>query len=202
MTEPTQSAGPGVEELLERIARRPAPRDLWRLRGLLQAHAGEGPQVALVQDLNREFYLYLSEVQSKLNARHFNDLASRLDVGSVGLLALQDILVEQEDVWKSLLLGGLGEGMMVLASRQYVKAWERDLESVHRRAAWMLYDLLWRISLRYQPQMATGERQELIDASLLPALEEDTPFETRMLLLLRLFQVLLLLSTAPLYVTE
>jgi hypothetical protein len=185
-------------ELLSRIARQPTPADLWALRGTLLACTEGQSNVQLVNEVAREFYLYLSELQSKMTARHYNEMASRLDIGSVGTLALQDILLERESLWQNLLLGGLGEGLMVLASRQYVKAWEQELKSVHRRAAWTLYGVLWQLSCQFQPDLALAERQALIEATLAPVLDDDTPSETKMLLLLRLFQIALLILIAPL----
>ncbi len=187
-----------LNELLSHIARQPTADDLWTLRGTLLACTRDEPAAQLVTEVAREFFLYVSELQSKMTARQYNELASRLDIGSIGMLALQDIMLEQENMWENLVLGGLGEGLMVLASRQYIKAWEQELDSVRRRAAWSLYGVLWQLSHQYQPDMAASERQALIEATLAPALDSDTPSETRTLLLLRLFQTVLLLLAAPL----
>lgn len=186
-----------LRELLNRIASQPTTSDLWALRGALLARHDE-PGAMQAHAIAREFYLYLSELQSKLDARQFNELASLLDVGAVGMLALQDILLEKQDLWKNLLLGGLGEGLMVLASRQYVRAWARELELTNRRVAWTLYDALWQISRQLQPQQAEVERQALIEASLAPVLDDATPLEAKVLLMLRLFQTVLLTLIAPL----
>lgn len=191
-----------LNKLLNHIAQQPTVDDLWTLRGTLLACTKDQPDTQLVHEIAREFFMYLSELQSKMTARHYNELASWLDMGSVGMLALQDILMEQKDLWKNLVLGGLGEGLMVMASRQYVRAWVQELKSVHRHAAWALYGVLWRLSSQYQPDLATNERQALIDATLAPALDDDTPFEAKTLLMLRLFQTVLLLLAAPLCVRQ
>jgi hypothetical protein len=133
-----------------------------------------------------------------MTARQYNELASRLDVGAVGMLALQDILLEREELGKNLLLGGLGEGLMVWASRQYVKAWEQELQLTHQRVAWTLYDMLWGLSRRFQPDQPETERRALIEATLAPVRDDDTPLESKILLLLRLFQTVLLVLIAPL----
>ncbi len=197
MTETPSANVAHLGRLLDGIARQPTTAGLWSLHGTLLACTQDHPDAPLVNELAREFYLYLSEVQSKLSARQYNELASRLDVGSVGTLALQDVLFERQDVWKNLLLGGIGEGLMVLASRQYIKAWEQELESVHRRAAWFLYGVLWQLSLRFQADLSSTERQALIEKTLAPTLEGDTPVESKILLILRLYQTLLILLAAP-----
>jgi hypothetical protein len=198
MASVTQKDLTRLKDLLSHIAHEPTCNDLWTLRGTLLVCTQDQPEGQLVNEVAREFYIYLSELQSKMTARQYNELASRLDIGSVGMLALQDIIVEHEHLWTSLLLGGIGEGLMVLASRQYIKAWEQELKSVHRRAAWTLYGVLWQLSHQYQPEMASNERQALIETTLAPALDEQTPFETKALMLLRLFQTVLLLLAAPL----
>jgi hypothetical protein len=189
-----------LKALLNHIARRPTADDLWRLHGTLLVCTQDHPDAQLIHHVAREFYVYVSEIQSKMTARQYNELASRLDIASVGVLALQDILIERDHLRLSLLLGSIGEGLMVLASRQYVKAWEQELRSVHRNAAWMLYEIWWQLSRKHQPDMPTLERQVLIEATLARALDEEAPFESRMLLLLRLFQIALLLLAAPLCV--
>jgi hypothetical protein len=187
-----------MSELLGSIARKPTADDLWALRGAVLACEEAGHDTQLVHRVIREFYSYVSEVQSKISAQRYNELASRLDIASVGVLALQDIMVERENLGLSLLLGSFGEGLMILASRQYVKAWEQELRSVHQRAAWVLYDVWWRLSLQYRPDIPGDDRRALIDATIAPARESDLTFEERMLLLLRLFQIALLLLSAPL----
>lgn len=187
-----------LAHLLNQIAHKPLATDLWKLRGTLLACSDDHPRVSKVNDIAREFFFYLSELQSKLSARQYNELASRLDIGSVGTLALQDILLERENLTQNLLLGGLGEGLMVMASRQYIKAWEQELQSVHRRAAWSLYGILWELSKQHQPEMKANERQDLIEETLTPALDPETPSHQKMLILLRLFQVTLLLTAVPL----
>ena len=187
-----------LNELLNRIARQPTADDLWMLRGALLAVVEEQPGAQLVHEIAREFFLYVSELQGKVTARAYNVLASRLDIGAVGMLALQGILQEQESLMKNLLLGGIGEGFMVVASRQYIKAWEQELRSLHRQVAWTLYGVLWSMSTQYQHNMTANERRALIETTLAPALDDDTPFETKTLLVLRLFQSVLLLAAAPL----
>jgi hypothetical protein len=202
MTEASKDDLVLLQEQLNRIARLPTATDLWKLHGILLACTQEKPDAQLALHIARHFYFYLSELQSKLTARQYNELASRLDIASVGVLALQDILIEHEHLGKSLLLGGIGESLMVMASRQYVRAWEQELRSVQRDAAWTLYHVLWQLSCRFQPGMRASQRRTLIDATLEPALDDDVSLETRILLLLRLFQVSLLILLAPYYTPQ
>ena len=84
------------------------------------------------------------------------------------------------------------------AERLIIRPLEQELRSVHRSAAWALYDALWKISRQLQPEQAEDERQALIEASLAPVLDDATAPEAKILLLLRLFQTTLLTLIAPL----
>ena len=195
MTEKNQAR---LNEILSRIAHKPSTDDLWALHGVLLACTADQPHAQLANEVAREFYLYLSELQSKMTSQQYNELASWMDIGAVGMVALQDILAERGSFWKNLLLGGMGESLMALASRQYVKAWKQELQSVQQRTAWNLYGMLWQLSCQQQPDMETSKRQTLIDTALTPLLDENQPFETQVLLVLRLFQAVLLLLATPL----
>jgi len=187
----------GLQSILRQVLQEPTPEALWELQGALRvraAGASEGEARALRHALEAagEFYFYLSELQSKTTAREFSELASLLDIGAVGLVALENLVAEGEGLWEKVLLGGLGESLMVLASRQYIKAWAQETELVHRQAAWYLSGALWRLSVECQPDLAAERRQALIQALLAPSLEAGTPVPAKIALLGRLFQVLLL----------
>ncbi len=201
---PTTTSVARLNDLLGRITHQPQVEDLWALRATLLACADEGaaedrPNIEQSLDLVREFDFYLCSLQSKLTARHYNELASFLDMGAVGALALQDLLCEGEKSLKSYLLGGLSESMIVLASRQYIKAWDHEMQGVHHQAAWFLYDAWWRISRRAQPELPPDKRQALVDELIRPAMDKDRSPQTRMALLIRLFQTALLVLLTPLW---
>jgi hypothetical protein len=187
-----------IKAILDLILREPAPAALWALQGELLVREGSASEEALpalkrAQEAVTEFYLYLSELQSKTSARTFSELASLLDMGAVGAVALENVVAERETILEKLLLGGLGESLMVLASRQYIKAWEAESGLVHRQAAWYLLEALWRLSAQNQPALPPAERKDRIQALLAPCLDEETPAALKVVLLVRLFQVLLLI---------
>ncbi|OQY18121.1 MAG: hypothetical protein B6I35_13500 [Anaerolineaceae bacterium 4572_32.2] len=186
-----------LETALSQVLACPTPEGLWQLRADLlpladNLPAGQRKDAVRSLEIAREFHGYLAELRSKMTAREYSQLASRMDVGSVGMLALQDLLTEREHLLKSLFMGGLSEGLMVLATLQYVKAWEAELALTHDQALWWLFEELWRLSGEFRPQMAAGERRKLIDALLAPARSEETEPALKVALLLHLFQVLLL----------
>jgi hypothetical protein len=186
-----------LESILHRVLQEPTPEALWELQGALRVRSADGSEdearaSSHALEAAGQFYLYLSELQSKTTAREFSELASLLDIGAVGLVAVESLVTEGEKLWEKVLLGGMGESLMVLASRQYIKAWAQETELVHRRAAWYLFGALWRLSVECQPDLGAEQRQALIQALLAPSLEAETPVSAKIALLGRLFQVLLL----------
>ena len=180
-----------MQDAVRTILTQPSPQSLVAIQGMLLARSEE-TAVAPALELAGRFFEYLSELQSKLTARQYSELASRLDIGAVGTVALDNILFAQEEHrWPSLLLGALGEGLMVAASRQYIKGWETELRAVHARAAWYLAEALWRTSREMQPDLSAGERWQAIQSLLAPVYEDRLPPSAQSLLLGYIYQVLL-----------
>jgi hypothetical protein len=184
--------------LLRRVLAAPAAGNLLDLQAaLLSAEKGAAQEQQRVRISSAlavldDFYDYIVELQGKLDAHAFAELASKLDIGAVGGVVLDNIFDAGEHFMRRLVIGGLSETLMVLASRQYVKAYNRDLDSMHRQSAWRVRSHLWRLSAANRPELADETRTALVDALLAPVLVEDNPSELRAILLGRLFQVLLL----------
>jgi hypothetical protein len=83
---------------------------------------------------------------------------------------------------------------MVLATLQYIKAWETETALVHNQKIWWLFEGLWRLSREFRPEMAAEERRKLIDALLAPARSKETEPTVKVALLVRIFQILLISS--------
>lgn len=183
-----------LHSLASALLQQPTPELLWDLRAFLltQESTAKDEQKATLYDLAGEFYAYLSELRSKTSARDYNRLASLLDLASVGVLAMEDVLTLREKMVEKLLLGGLAESLMVLGSFQYVKAWDRETDLIHHRAAWFLYGELWRLSVSLQPGLPAEKRQELVASLLAPLRRDNVPVPMKVALAGRIFQVLLL----------
>ena len=87
---------------------------------------------------------------------------------------------------------------MVIARRQYVKAWETETRLIHEHTAWHLRQTLWRWSVEQQPDLAPAARLEAIRRLVAPVLDPAVPAAGKLLLLGRLFQVLLLAKVSQL----
>lgn len=186
------------QDLLERLLTEPTPADLVGLQTRLLAAESDPSRAAAARRalaVAGEFHTYLTELEAKSSARQYSELASLLDIGAVGGVALENLTEAGESLLQRMLLGGLSESLMVLASRQYVKAWGREMRPVYLRAAWFLRGELWRLSVAGRPDMAVEERAALVDGLLAPALD-DAADQVCVALLGRLFQVLLVIHLA------
>jgi hypothetical protein len=187
-----------LPDILRPILTAPTPAALVALQGALLM-AGRGGDAAESLAIAGEFHAYLSELQSKLTAKEYNELASRLDIGAVGVVALENLIqTDREQFWERLLLGAMSEILMVAASRQYIRAWDSETGLVHRRAAWYLAEALWRTSAEMQPDLAPSRRWEAIQQLLAPAYSAGVPAPEKAVLLGRVFQILLLTYLARL----
>jgi hypothetical protein len=76
-----------------------------------------------------------------------------------------------------------------------VRAWEGELAAVHRGAAWVLYDVLWRWTSDRNPDLPPGDRRALLDELMAPILAPDSPGLVKAALICRLFQLLIAAHT-------
>jgi hypothetical protein len=128
-----------------------------------------------------------------MSSRDFSNLASKLDIAAVSGVIL-DRLAEASNppaLALDLFSGAISEGLMVLATRQHVRAWEGELSTVHRSAAWILYDELWRWTGERSPGIAPPQRRALLDELMAPILAPDSPGLLKAALICRLFQLLI-----------
>jgi hypothetical protein len=145
-------------------------------------------------DILDAFHHFLNELLASSTAREYSHFASILDIGAVGGVAIQNLLDrrESEGWWQRLLLGGLSESLMILAARQYVKAWENEMTADMEHAAWFIYRRYWQLSAEMQPELAPDERRRLVDELLAPIKDSEVNGTAKAVLIGRLFQILLI----------
>lgn len=188
-----------LQDAVASILTRPTPEVLVAIQGALLALEDQEEEASQALEVAGHFHAYLCELRCKVTARDYSELASRLDIGAVGAVALENLIAgDGQDLWKRLMLGAVGEGLMVAASRQYIKGWQAEARLVHCEAAWYLGGALWQTSQHMQPDLSAGERWQAIERLLAPARDPDTPAPALAPLLGRIFQVLLLIHVTPL----
>lgn len=184
--------------ILQSILTKPAPADLLSLQSALLSweEKADSPlareRTTAALSLLGDFYNFLVGLESKLEAHAFAELASKMDVGAVAGVVAENVLGAGKKLLERVLVGGFSEALTVLASRQYVKAYNRELEAFFQQVAWQLRAHLWRFSAARRPEMAPAERAALIDSLFAPIFKRETPGSTKPIVLGCLFQVLLL----------
>lgn len=184
-----------IKETLTAVLTVPSPSALWQLKGdLAQAMV---PDTALLWSGLNHFYEFLNHLSASMSAHEYSKFATLLDIGAVGGVALERVFepsLSGQELWKRLLIGGASESLMVLASRQYIKAFQTEIAASCRQAAWHLYQELWRLSAQLQPSMDPAVRRQTIDAALAPIHDDQLSTDSKALLICRLFQILLLIQ--------
>lgn len=180
-----------IEDSLALLLTAPSAEAVWRLRGdLLEAGT---PADEHLLGLLGAFHDYLDRLATGMSSRDYSQLASKLDISAISGVILERLAEESGSpkLGLNLVAGAISEGLMALATRQHVKAWEGELAAVHRSAAWVLFDELWRWSSERNPEINATERRGLLDRLLAPALDPQQPGLLRAALICRLFQILI-----------
>ena len=176
---------------LTEVLTRPSPGSLWQLRAdLLESGMDDQARPLAIVDA---FHHFLNQLVASSTAREYSHLASILDMAAVAGVAFQNLMEEgdSEEWWRRFVVGAISEGMMVLAARQYVKAWEEEMRSDFNAAAWYFAQEYWRLSSDLQPELAPGKRRQLVEELFAPFTGDQMDGTVKAGLTVRLFQVLL-----------
>lgn len=190
-----------LAQSLQTVLRQPGPATLVALQEALLAEVTPSAQRDRSLVLARHFHHYLVELQSRLTARQYSELASWLDITAVGLVAFEDLIRGTASSWRDLLIGLASEGLMAVGSRQYIKAWNVEVGPIHEEATWSLREALWQLSEETQPDLSSTQRLEAMRGALPEGLSHASHSE-RAAVLGRLFQTLLLIRVGRLLAAQ
>lgn len=180
-----------VKESLAQVLKMPTPDALWQLRADLLESGLRLDSRAIV--IVGEFHGFLNELVASSTSRQYSHFASILDLGAVGSVAIQNLLEmsESEDWSQRLFAGALGEALMVLAARQYVKAWEEELKANYNAAAWFLSEEFWRLSVELKPELPDARRRQYVGRLDTTLRDEEVEGIVRAAYIVTFFQLLL-----------
>jgi hypothetical protein len=150
-------------EPIKRVLTAPTAAGLRELRAEMLASGF--PRESRAWVVVEEFHRYLDQVATRTTSREYSELASKLDISAVGGVVLEQLIEHEgpEDLALRFLTGLISEGLMIAATRQHVKAWDKELSAVYSGAAWTLYDEMWRWTQRRTPGLPAAERRALLD---------------------------------------
>lgn len=179
-----------VRESLAKVLSSPSARAVWSLRAeLLEGGVAEESRL---WSLLSHFHGFLDRLATSRASRDYSNLASKLDISAISGVILENLGERCEPSEKALRLlsGALSEGLMALATRQHVRAWDQELEAIHRDAAWFLYGELWWWTRHVSPDLEPATRRRLLDGLAAPLLAADAPGLHKAVVIGRLFQIL------------
>ena len=113
------------------------------------------------------FYAFGVEIGGFERSTKAANQASVFDLASVGVLAVENVLTAESRSLMRYLMSGLSEGLMFLASRQYVAGSESVLEGIYKSNALEVRDALWSLArdFRSSEDLASiRQAREAIDA--------------------------------------
>jgi len=112
-------------------------------------------------DALSHFYSFGVEIGGFQRASKTANQASMFDLASVGVLGIENILTAENRSLMRYLMSGLSEGLMFLASRQYVAGSEAVLEGTYKSNALVVRDALWALAKDFR---ATEDLEDIREA--------------------------------------
>jgi hypothetical protein len=177
---------------LRRLISMPTPDALWEFKESLNVDGL--PDDSPLMIITDRFHTFLNELVARSTAREYSHFASLLDMAAVAGVAVENLISgkEDSDFWKRFGLAAISETMMVMAARQYVKAWEVEMAASYNSASWFLSQEFWRLSKELQPDMLDEQRRGLVKELLDPIQDVEVKGVVKAGVIVRLFQLLLL----------
>ena len=195
--------------LREALARFDEPA-LLRLRGDLQVVSrwlvagGDGDRAksaSAALDAVSRFYSFGLEVGGFAKSSQSASQASLFDLASVGVLGVENVLTAEHSSLMRYLMSGLSEGLMFLASRQYVAGSNAVLEATYKAHALTVRDALWSLAMDFRGSgdlSSIKEAREAIDALFAKFDDPSVPLPAKVSLLYQLYGLVAIVRCAQL----
>ena len=145
------------------------------------------------------FHTFASEVKGFVVSRDFSKKASLFDIGSIGVLALENFLTAERKSLFRLLMSGLSEGLAFAASRQYIYGSTAILDGLYRTNSAALYDDLWALATEIRgpfDEKTAREVQQGLDSFFNQLAEPGVRVDRRVAAIYQMYGILVLLHCA------
>ena len=122
------------------------------VRRWLEARGDDGKARTAREALDAltRLHRFSSEIRGFSASRAYSEKASLFDLGAVGTLAVENVLTADKITPMRLLMSGLSEGLMFLASRQYVAGSGAVLAATYETHAVAVQDALWSLAADFR----------------------------------------------------
>jgi hypothetical protein len=152
-------------------------------------------------DALSQFYSFGVEIGGFQRSSKTANQASMFDLASVGVLGIENILTAENRSLMRYLMSGLSEGLMFLASRQYVAGSEAVLEGTYKSHSLSVRDGLWDIAKDFRSTedlAAIREARDAIDALFVKLSDPAAPLHNRVAVLHQLYGLIAIIRCAQL----
>ncbi len=152
-------------------------------------------------DALSHFYAFGVEVGGFQRSSKTANQASLFDLASVGVLGIENILTAEHKSLMRYLMSGLSEGLMFLASRQYVAGSEAVLEGTYKANALLVRDGLWALARDFRATedlAAIREARDAVDALFAKLDDPAVPLHARVSVLHQLYGLIAIVRCAQL----
>lgn len=169
------------------------------LDGRKDAKRAEAARKAL--EALSQFYSFGVEIGGFQRSSKTANQASLFDLASVGVLGIENVLTAENRSLMRYLMSGLSEGLMFLASRQYVAGSEAVLEGTFKANSLAVRDGLWALAKdfrAYEDLASIREARDAIDALFAKLNEPGVPLHARVSLLHQLYGLIAIVRCAQL----
>lgn len=173
----------------------------------IRAVVAGGKDKALAASVDRSlaavarFHTFASEVKGFVLSRDFSKKASLFDIGSIGVLAVENVLTAERKSLFRLLMSGLSEGLAFAASRQYIYGSTAVLDGLYRTNSAALYDDLWSLATEIRSPLdekTARQVQEGLDGFFKQLAEPGVPVDRRVVAIYQMYGILVLVRGADL----
>ena len=147
------------------------------------------------------YHQFASEVKGFVVSRDFSSKASLFDIGSIGILSVENVLTAEKKNLFRIVMSGLSEGLAFAASRQYIYGSTAVLEGLYRTNSAALYDDLWTLAGEFRGPMdekAAREVQAGLDAFFGQISAAGVAVDIRVAAVYQMYGILVLVRCADL----
>ena len=188
-------------------------RSVWSLRSellALDAYARANPKAldanarrALERALHLagEAHALTAELKGFTGQKERSEAASLLDLGSVGALAMENLLTADKITLPRIVMSSLSETLMFLATRQIVAGSREVLGGVYRQHAAAMYRELWTLATDHRKALTAKDVREVqkgIDGFFARLDADGVTVEGQIVVLRQFYALLLVLRVAEL----
>ncbi len=169
------------------------------LEGRKDARRLEAAEKAL--DALSRFYSFGVEIGGFERSAKTANQASLFDLASVGVLGIENILTAENRSLMRYLMSGLSEGLMFLASRQYVAGSEAVLQGTYKSNALVVRDALWSLARDFRSTedlLSIRQARDAIDDLFARLDSPDVELHTKVSLLHQLYGLVAIVRCAQL----